>query len=148
MFFEQVVESLGISSELMHSKDSHGLNPSTANARIKSELHTLIHALVLHIHVNEPDIEKSILVFLPTYNSLAQQWRLLKPLESTFEVHILHRSIDTEQALMAMKISKTHRKVLFINSASSVVNHGFFTYGGTHTHTHVSLIVCVNVIHY
>ncbi|XP_057424207.1 DExH-box ATP-dependent RNA helicase DExH8 [Lotus japonicus] len=121
-YLEQVVESLGISSELMHSKNSHGLNPSTANARIKSELHTLIHALVLHIHVNEPDIEKSILVFLPTYNSLAQQWRLLKPLESTFEVHILHRSIDTEQALMAMKISKTHRKVILAtNIAESSV---------------------------
>lgn len=95
----------------MHSKYSQRLDPSKSNAYIKSELHMLIHDLVLHIHENEPDIEKSILVFLPTYYSLEQQWRLLKPLESTFRVHILHRSIDTEQALMAMKISKSHRKV-------------------------------------
>ncbi|KAJ1402353.1 Zinc finger, CCCH-type [Sesbania bispinosa] len=107
-----VVESLGISSDLIHSKYSHGQDPSTANAYIKTELHMLIHDLVLHIHENEPDLEKSILVFLPTYYSLEQQWRLLKPLESTFRVHILHRSIDTEQALMAMKIWKTHRKVI------------------------------------
>lgn len=112
LFFAQVAESLGISSELMHSKYSLGLDPFKADVNIKSELHNLIHDLVLHIHENEPDIEKSILVFLPTYYSLEQQWRLLKPLEATFKVHILHRSIDTEQALMAMKIWKSHRKVI------------------------------------
>ena len=103
MFFAQVAESLGISSSL---------DPFTANADMKTEFHELIHDLVLHIHENEPDIEKSILVFLPTYYSLEKQWRLLKPLESTFKVHILHSSIDTEQALMAMKIWKSHRKVI------------------------------------
>jgi ATP-dependent RNA helicase TDRD9 len=111
IFFSQVAELLGMSSETMHSKYSSCLNPSMNNAYIKSELHMLIHKLVLHIHENEPDIEKSILVFLPTYYSLEQQWRLLKPLESTFRVHILHGSIDTEKALMTMKISKSHRKV-------------------------------------
>ena len=83
------------------------------NADIKPEVHKLIHDLVLHIHKNEPDIEKSILVFLPTYQSLEQQWYLMKPLSSSFKIHILHRSIDTEQALMAMKILKSHRKVYF-----------------------------------
>lgn len=112
IFFSQVAETLGITSEIMHSKYSSCLNPSISNAYIKSELHSLIHELVLHIHENEPDIEKSILVFLPTYYSLEQQWRLLKPLESTFRVHILHGSIDTEQALMTMKIWKSHRKVV------------------------------------
>lgn len=110
-FLMQVANSLGTSSEMMKSI-CPGPDPSTANANINPELHKLIHDLVLHIHVNEPDIEKSILVFLPTYYSLEQQWRLMKPLESTFKVHILHSSIDTEQALMAMKISKSHRKVL------------------------------------
>ncbi|GAU43768.1 hypothetical protein TSUD_36620, partial [Trifolium subterraneum] len=117
-----VAELLGISSEIMDSKYSSCLNPSMSNAYIKSELHMLIHKLVLHIHENEPDIEKSILVFLPTYYSLEQQWRLLKPLESTFRVHILHGSIDTEQALMTMKISKSHRKVILAtNIAESSV---------------------------
>lgn len=110
-FFSQVAESLGISSEIMDSKYSSCLDLSKSNAYIKSEVHRLIHELVLHIHKTEPDIEKSILVFLPTYYSLEQQWRLLKPLESTFRVHILHGSIDTEQALMTMKIWKSHRKV-------------------------------------
>ena len=81
------------------------------NADIKPEVHKLIHDLVLKIHKNELDIEKSILVFLPTYQSLEQQWYLLKPLSPCFKIHILHRSIDTEQALMAMKIWKSHRKV-------------------------------------
>ncbi|KAF2315012.1 hypothetical protein GH714_037553 [Hevea brasiliensis] len=68
------------------------------------------------------DIEKGILVFLPTYRDLEQQWNLLKPLSSWFKVHILHRSIDTEQALMAMKIWKSHRKVILAtNIAESSV---------------------------
>lgn len=82
-----------------------------AEADIKPDVHELIHKLVLHIHEKEPDIEKSILVFLPTYHSLEKQWNLLKPLSSTFKIHILHSSVDTEQALMAMKIWKSHRKV-------------------------------------
>lgn len=82
-----------------------------ADADIKPDVHKLIHKLVLHIHENEPDIEKSILVFLPTYFSLEQQGNLLKPLSSSFKVHILHSSVDTEQALMTMKIWKSHRKV-------------------------------------
>lgn len=82
-----------------------------ATADLKPEVHKLIHDLVLHINENEPDIEKSILIFLPTYYSLEQQWYLLKPLSSSFKVHFLHSSIDTEQALTAMRIWKSHRKV-------------------------------------
>ena len=85
-----------------------------ADAGIKAEVHKLIHDLVLHIHKNEPDIEKSILIFLPTYYSLEQQWFFLKPFSKTFKVHILHRSVDTEQALKAMKIWKSHRKVTYL----------------------------------
>lgn len=107
----QITELLGISSQLLSSTYSSGPSPSMANANIKPAVHKLIHNLILHIHENEPDIEKSILVFLPTYYSLEQQWGLLTPLSSSFKVHILHSSIDTEQALMAMKILKSHRKV-------------------------------------
>lgn len=112
----QVTELLGQSSESSFLSLSYcsGLIPSTANADIKPEVHKLIHDLVLHIHENEPDIEKSILVFLPTYYSLEQQWYLLKPLSSSFKVHILHSSVDTDQALMAMKIWKSHRKVCIL----------------------------------
>ncbi|KAK7270196.1 hypothetical protein RIF29_23165 [Crotalaria pallida] len=122
LYLDQVAESLGMSAELMHSEYSLCLDPFRGEVNIKSELHNLIHVLVLHIHENEPDIEKSILVFLPTYYSLEQQWRLLKPLDATFKVHILHRSIDTEQALMAMRICKSHRKVILAtNIAESSV---------------------------
>ncbi|WRX10709.1 Helicase [Theobroma cacao] len=121
-YLEQVTELLGISSELISSRYCSGPCPSMADAEIKPEVHKLIHQLVLYIHENEPDIEKSILVFLPTYYALEQQWYLLQPFSSSFKVHILHRSVDTEQALMAMKICKSHRKVILAtNIAESSV---------------------------
>ncbi|XP_021281215.1 DExH-box ATP-dependent RNA helicase DExH8 isoform X2 [Herrania umbratica] len=121
-YLEQVTELLGVSSELISSRYCSGPCPSMADAEIKPEVHKLIHELVLYIHENEPDIEKSILVFLPTYYALEQQWYLLQPFSSSFKVHILHRSVDTEQALMAMKIWKSHRKVILAtNIAESSV---------------------------
>ncbi|KAH1073980.1 hypothetical protein J1N35_026308 [Gossypium stocksii] len=121
-YLEQVTGFLGIGSELITSRYCSGPCPSMADAEIKPEVHKLIHELVLYIHDNEPDIEKSILVFLPTYYALEQQWYLLKPFSSSFKVHILHRSVDTEQALMAMKIWKSHRKVILAtNIAESSV---------------------------
>ncbi|KAL6978391.1 RNA helicase [Sarracenia purpurea var. burkii] len=121
-YLEQVTEILGIDSEILSMKYCSGRAPSAADANIKLEVHKLIHDLVLHIHKNEPDIEKSILIFLPTYHSLEQQWFLLKPFGKQFKVHILHRSVDTEKALMAMKIWKSHRKVILAtNIAESSV---------------------------
>ena len=120
----QVADLLGLSSD----SDSSSLSlrycsgSTPANANIKPEVHKLNHDLVLHIHKNEPDIEKSILVFLPTYYSLEQQWHLLKPLSSSFKVHILHSSVDTEQALMAMRIWKSHRKVSLLDIALTKKN--------------------------
>ncbi|XP_042518041.1 DExH-box ATP-dependent RNA helicase DExH8 [Macadamia integrifolia] len=122
LYLEQVAELLGISSDSLPAKYCSGPSPHSSDASIQPVVHKLIHDLVLHIHENEPDIEKSILVFLPTYQSLEQQWFLLKPFSSIFKVHILHRSIDTEQALMAMKIWKSHRKVILAtNIAESSV---------------------------
>ncbi|KAJ9171817.1 hypothetical protein P3X46_015130 [Hevea brasiliensis] len=121
-YLEQITEFLGISSESLATRYCSGPNPSMAAAEIKPEVHRLIYDLIVHIHDNEPDIEKGILVFLPTYCDLEQQWNLLKPLSSWFKVHILHRSVDTEQALMAMKIWKSHRKVILAtNIAESSV---------------------------
>ncbi|XP_058212705.1 DExH-box ATP-dependent RNA helicase DExH8 [Rhododendron vialii] len=121
-YLEQVTELLGISSENLSLKYCSGPTPFIAGADIKPEVHELIHNLVLHIHKTEPDIEKSILIFLPTYQSLEQQWSLLKPFSSRFKVHILHSSIDTEKALMAMKIWRSHRKVILAtNIAESSV---------------------------
>ncbi|KAF8392589.1 hypothetical protein HHK36_022934 [Tetracentron sinense] len=117
-----VTKLLGISSESLSERYCSGMGPLSSDADIKPEVHNLIHDLVLHIHENEPDIEKSILIFLPTYLSLERQWFLLRPLSSSFKVHVLHGSIDTEQALMAMKIWKSHRKVILAtNIAESSV---------------------------
>ncbi|KAL3531465.1 hypothetical protein ACH5RR_010787 [Cinchona calisaya] len=122
LYLEQVTELLGMTSENLSLKYCSGSSPMTADAGTKPEVHKLIHALVQHIHKNEPDIEKSILVFLPTYYSLEQQWFLLKPFSKTFKVHILHSSVDTSQALKAMKIWKSHRKVILAtNIAESSV---------------------------
>uniref|UniRef100_A0A1D1ZBL2 Zinc finger CCCH domain-containing protein 4 n=1 Tax=Anthurium amnicola TaxID=1678845 RepID=A0A1D1ZBL2_9ARAE len=121
-YLEHVAEDLGLNSEFLSFTYCSGLNPSSAVAEMRPEVHTLIHKLVLHIHENEPDFEKSILIFLPTYYSLEQQWIRLKPLSSLFKVHILHRSIDTEQALLALKVWKSHRKVILAtNIAESSV---------------------------
>uniref|UniRef100_A0A1J3G4S1 RNA helicase n=1 Tax=Noccaea caerulescens TaxID=107243 RepID=A0A1J3G4S1_NOCCA len=120
LYIEQVAGLLGVSSDF--SAYCPGPSPSSADTEIKPKLQNLIHDLILYIHSKEPDIEKSILVFLPTYYSLEQQWYQLEPFRSSFEVHILHRSIDTEQALAAMKICRSRRKVILAtNIAESSV---------------------------
>lgn len=106
-------------SEETALKCCSGPSPWAVAADIEPEMYQLILNLIIYIHKNEMDIEKGILVFLPTYYALEQQWRLLKRFYETFKVHILHRSIDTEQALNAMKICKSHRKVCFPNSLFS-----------------------------
>lgn len=122
LYLEQVAKLLGtpVDSE---SLSSYCPEPNNrADADLKPQVYTLIHMLILHIHKNEPDTKKSILVFLPTYYALEKQWLLLKPLSSLFKVHILHSSIDTDQALLAMKIWKSHRKVILAtNIAESSV---------------------------
>ena len=106
----QIADILKINSQLLSTTYCSGLDAS-ADAEITSDVYELIHKLLLHIHQNEPDIGKSILVFLPTYYALEKQWIRLLPYSSTFKVHILHRSIDTDEALQTMKISKSCRKV-------------------------------------
>ncbi|KAL7589515.1 hypothetical protein Lser_V15G41368 [Lactuca serriola] len=121
-YLEQVVELLEMDSETPLSlKYCSGSSPSS-EATMNEEVHKLIHNLVLHIHKTESDMEKSILIFLPTYYSLEQQWLSLSRFSSAFKIHILHSSIDTEQALNAMRISKSHRKVILAtNIAESSV---------------------------
>lgn len=122
LYLEQVAELLEISSQSLSNRYCSGPSPATATADMQPEVHKLIHKLILHLHENEADIEKSILVFLPTYHALEQQWILLKPLSSFFKVHILHRSIDTDQAFSAMRVWRSHRKVILAtNIAESSV---------------------------
>lgn len=121
-YLEEVTELLGIRQESLALKYNSGHYPPFSDASIKPEVHNLIRDLIIHIHKNEPDMEKSILVFLPTYLDLEQLWFLLKHFTTDFKIHILHSSIDTEQALGAMKIWQSHRKVILAtNIAESSV---------------------------
>lgn len=106
-----MVELLEMSSESPSLKYCSGSSSSESEANMNEEVHQLIHNLVIHIHKNEPDMEKSILIFLPTYYALEQQWSTLSRYSSDFKIHILHSSIDTEQALNAIRICRSHRKV-------------------------------------
>nr|CAB3472702.1 unnamed protein product [Digitaria exilis] len=121
LYLEQIADIVKIHSQSLSTTYCSGLDAS-ADAELNHDVYELIHKLLLHIHQNEPDIGKSILVFLPTYYALEQQWICLLPYNSTFKVHILHRSIDTDEALQTMKISKSCRKVILAtNIAESSV---------------------------
>ncbi|KAL4202751.1 hypothetical protein AMTRI_Chr02g222720 [Amborella trichopoda] len=121
LYLEQVTELLEVKSDFLSALEADTISSSSV-ADITPQFHNLIRDLVLYIHKTEPDIEKSILIFLPTYRSLEQQWSLLAESELHFKVHILHSSIDTEQALMAMQICKSDRKVILAtNIAESSV---------------------------
>ncbi|CAD6239092.1 unnamed protein product [Miscanthus lutarioriparius] len=121
IILDEIADILKINSQSLSTKYCSGLDAS-ADAEINYDVYELIHKLLLHIHQNEPDVSKSILVFLPTHYALEQQWIRLFPFSSTFKVHILHRSIDTDEALQTMKISKSCRKVILAtNIAESSV---------------------------
>ncbi|KAF0919513.1 hypothetical protein E2562_029630 [Oryza meyeriana var. granulata] len=121
LYLEKIVGVLKMDSESLSTKYCSGPDASS-DAGLKPDVYELIHKLLLHIHQNEPDIGKSILVFLPTYYALEQQWIRLLSASSMFKVHILHRSIDTDEALQTMKVSKSCRKVILAtNIAESSV---------------------------
>lgn len=95
----------------METQCQFTVNPFSVDATIKPDTLIYIRDLLLHIHESEHDIEKSILVFLPTYLSLEQEWSLLQPHGLSFQIHILHSSIDIQKALTAMRTSRQARKV-------------------------------------
>uniref|UniRef100_A0A453EMG2 Helicase C-terminal domain-containing protein n=1 Tax=Aegilops tauschii subsp. strangulata TaxID=200361 RepID=A0A453EMG2_AEGTS len=117
----QIADILKMNSESLSTKYCSG-EDADADAGLNSDVYQLIHELLLHIHRSDPDLENSILVFLPTYYALEQQWIRLSSVRSVFKVHILHRSIDTDEALQTMKVSKSCRKVILAtNIAESSV---------------------------
>jgi hypothetical protein len=114
----QIADILKMDSESLSTKYCSG-EDGDADAALNPNVYQLIHELLLHIHLNDPDNEKSILVFLPTYYALEQQWIRLLSFSSIFKVHILHRSIDTNEALQTMKVSKSCRKVRVVGCYST-----------------------------
>ncbi|CAN6468365.1 unnamed protein product [Victoria cruziana] len=123
LYLEQVVKLIGKHAKSLFGMEDSAMTFFSDDAEIKERMHELISDLVIYIHNNEPDVQKSILVFLPTYKALELQWLRLRSLEQfPFEVHILHSSIDTEQSLKAMEVSMLHRKVILAtNIAESSV---------------------------
>lgn len=70
----------------------------------------LIRDLILHLHSSEPDLKKNVLVFLPTYRSLEQQWLLLNASKAPFKIFVLHSSVDIEDSIRAMEVSPVNRR--------------------------------------
>eukprot|EP01018_Ginkgo_biloba_P006192 Gb_19795 [translate_table: standard] len=105
-----VVELLGKKPEHLSVLESSKRDLYTSEVDLRAEVQSLIRDLVMHIHEQEAEIEKSILVFLPTYRLLEQQWLLLKRSQMCLKIYVLHSSIDIEQATRAMQISHSHRK--------------------------------------
>ncbi|XBJ15290.1 hypothetical protein VPH35_007211 [Triticum aestivum] len=119
-YLEQIDNMLKMDSESLSTKYCVGEHFKT-DAVLSPDVYHLIHTLLLHIHQSEPDTERSILVFVPTYHALEEQWARLSGC-STLKVHILHRSIDTDEALETMKASESCRKVILAtNMAESSV---------------------------
>lgn len=120
MYLEQVLGLLKKDPECLSDLESS--KEGRDEADINDEVHYLIRDLVMHIHEQEQELKNSILVFLPTYRSLEQQWLLLRHSRMCFKVHVLHSSIDIEQATRAMQICHSYRKVILAtNIAESSV---------------------------
>lgn len=108
----QVIEQLGTRTEhvtILQDLLAHHL-PAVQGTDIGRPTLDLIRDLVVQYHAKEPDITKSVLVFLPTYRSLEQQWLLLNAAESAFRLFVLHSSIDIEHSVKAMEISCNKRR--------------------------------------
>ncbi|KAJ3693726.1 hypothetical protein LUZ60_009206 [Juncus effusus] len=121
-YLEQVENLLETNTDSLISKFSSYLPPSHTDAKLKPKDHQLIHKLLIHIHKSDTEIKNSILVFLPTYFALEQQWNLLRDFKGVFDVIILHRSVDLNVALDSMKVSENYRKVILAtNIAESSV---------------------------
>lgn len=110
----QVIEQLGSRPKhvaILQDLLTHHL-PAVQGTDIGGPTLDLVRDLVVQYHAKEPDNTKSVLVFLPTYRSLEQQWLLLNAAEPAFRLFVLHSSIDIEHSVKAMEIScKKRRKV-------------------------------------
>jgi hypothetical protein len=110
----QVVEQLGNRPEHLGVLDDLSMNrsPAVHGTDIGGATLNLIRDLVVEFHASEPDISKGVLVFLPTYRSLEQQWVLLHNAGLAFRLFVLHSSIDMEHSVKAMEVAcNKNRKV-------------------------------------
>ncbi|XP_024533691.1 zinc finger CCCH domain-containing protein 4 [Selaginella moellendorffii] len=113
-YLDQVVQQLGNKKEHLSVMNSLEQNPSPFKngTDIGMEIQHLIFDLIAHIHKDEPDRRKGILVFLPTYRALEEQWSLLTQRALDVEIFVLHSSIDIDQSLEAIEAYHSVRKVI------------------------------------
>ncbi|KAH7425194.1 hypothetical protein KP509_11G043600 [Ceratopteris richardii] len=81
------------------------------------QMQGIISDLVSHLHA-ESDLGKNILIFLPTYRALEEQWFLLKKKVPEVKVFVLHSSIDMDNSLKAMEVSLSQRKVILATNVA------------------------------
>ncbi|KAG0553883.1 hypothetical protein M758_12G048900 [Ceratodon purpureus] len=124
-YLENAVEQLGNRPEHVGILDDMTMNrsPAVQGTDIGGATLNLIRDLVVQFHATEPDISKGVLVFLPTYRSLEQQWVLLRNAGPAFSLFVLHSSIDIEHSVKAMEIAcnKKRKVILATNVAESSV---------------------------
>jgi len=116
--FLQVVDQLGNQAEHVSVVTIMQIDPTPAecNTDIGLATFSMIRDLIVHLHENETDISKSVLVFLPTYRALEQQWSLLTETGLSFRLYALHSSIDMEHSLKAMEVAcNFNRKVCHLD---------------------------------
>jgi hypothetical protein len=81
------------------------------DAQMDPSVQNLVCQLILHLHRSDPDPSHTIMVFLPTYNSLELQSQALQSTGRGLKVYALHSSIDIDQCIRAMEASLQDRKV-------------------------------------
>ncbi|CAM6114827.1 unnamed protein product [Calypogeia fissa] len=125
VYLEQVVKLLGTPPDHTTLLDSMNLNfaPAEKGVDMGNPTQNVIRDLIVHLHESEPDLSKNVLVFLPTYRALEQQWLLLNNTRKPFQVYVLHRSIDIEQSIRAMEACPLHQRkiILATNVAESSI---------------------------
>lgn len=82
-----------------------------ADAQMDPSVQNLVCQLILHLHQSDPDPSHTIMVFLPTYNSLELQSQALQSAGRGLKVYALHSSINIDQCIRAMEASLQDRKV-------------------------------------
>lgn len=109
-FYKQVAATLDdpVADCLLSELTSTSLEESR---NIGQQMQRMITSLVAHLHREEQDWKKNILIFLPTYKALEEQWSLLKQKGINVKVFVLHSSVDMDHSLQAMEVSLQVRKV-------------------------------------
>ena len=110
--FKILVHLVQVKGLLNISETDHSTLPSFEEENTLGQtIQQTITDLITYLHGKEDDHRKNILVFLPTYKALEQQWSLLNNKGLDVKVFVLHSSIDMDHSIRAMEVSLPVRKV-------------------------------------